>query len=322
MACRGSGGGARRRGCRGALSRDSARSLCGGGGSVNVIETTRLGRRYRRRWALRECTVNVPAGTVAALVGPNGAGKTTLLHMVAGLLAPSAGKIGVLDGPPAIERPEQLARIGFVAQDKPLYRTLRVVEMLRFGAAMNPSWDQAYVQRRLQDLEIPLRQRISQLSGGQQAQVALAMALGKRPELLVLDEPVANLDPLARREFLGVLMAEVADTGLSVVLSSHLIADLERVCDYLILLDRGAVRLAGSTEELLAHHRMFVGARERAESLAPVHTIVSASYTERQATLLVGLGGRSLQDSAWTVRPVTLEELVLGYMQGQTAPPS
>jgi ABC-2 type transport system ATP-binding protein len=227
----------------------------------------------------------------------------------------------VLDGPAALERPEQLARIGFVAQDKPLYRTLRVVEMLRFGAAMNPSWDQAYVQGRLQDLQIPLRQRISQLSGGQQAQVALAMALGKRPELLGLDEPVANLDPLARREFLGVLMAEVADTGLSVVLSSHLIADLERICDYLILLDRGAVRLAGSTEELLAGHWMFVGARERAPSLAHVHPIVSASYTERQATLLVGLGGHSLQDSAWTVRPVTLEELVLGYMQQTTAAP-
>jgi ABC-2 type transport system ATP-binding protein len=288
---------------------------------VNAVETVGLGRRYRHRWALHECTVDVPAGTVAGLVGPNGAGKTTLLHMVVGLLAPSAGKIRVLDGPPALECPEQLARIGFVAQDKPLYGGLRVVEMLRFGAAMNPSWDQGYVRRRLQDLEIPLRQRISRLSGGQQAQVALAMALGKRPELLVLDEPVANLDPLARREFLQVLMAEVADTGVSVILSSHLIADLERVCDYLILLDRGAVRLAGAPDELLTSHRMFVGARERAESLAHVHLIISASYTDRQATLLVRLGGRSLQDAAWKVRPVTLEELVLGYMQGRTAPP-
>jgi ABC-2 type transport system ATP-binding protein len=287
---------------------------------VNAIETGGLGRRYRRRWALRDCTVDVPAGSVAGLVGPNGAGKTTLLHMVVGLLAPSAGEIRVLDGPPALERPEQLARIGFVAQDKPLYRGLRVDEMLRFGAAMNPRWDEGYVQRRLQDLEIPLRQRTGQLSGGQHAQVALALALGKRPELLVLDEPVANLDPLARREFLQVLMAEVADTGLSVVLSSHLIADLERVCDYLILLDRGAVRLAGNTDELLATHRMFVGARERAESLAHVHSIVSASYTDRQATLLVRLSGRSLQDVAWKVRPVTLEELVLGYMQGPLPP--
>jgi ABC-2 type transport system ATP-binding protein len=287
---------------------------------VNALETIGLGRRYGRRWALRDCTVEVPAGSVVGLVGPNGAGKTTLLHMAVGLLAASAGEIRVLDGPPALERPEQLARIGFVAQDKPLYRGLTVSDMLRFGAAMNPRWDQAYVRRRLQDLEIPLRRRISQLSGGQQAQIALAMALGKRPELLVLDEPVANLDPLARREFLQVLMGEVAETGLSVVLSSHLIADLERVCDYLILLDRGAVRLAGNTEELLASHRIFVGARERAASLAHVHLIVSASYTDRQATLLARMSGRSLQDSGWKVRPVSLEELVLGYLEGSSAP--
>jgi ABC-2 type transport system ATP-binding protein len=242
--------------------------------------------------------------------------------MVVGLLAASVGEIRVLDGPPALGHPEQLARIGFVAQDKPLYRSLTVAGMLRFGAAMNPRWNQGYVQGRLQELGIPLRQRISQLSGGQQAQVALAMALGKRPELLVLDEPVANLDPLARREFLQALMAEVADTGLSVVLSSHLIADLERVCDYVILLDRGAVRLAGDAEELLATHRMFLGVRERAESLARLHSIVCASYTDRQATLLVRLTGRSLQDSAWKVRPVTLEELVLGYMRGPSAPPA
>jgi ABC-2 type transport system ATP-binding protein len=289
---------------------------------VNAVETARLGRRYGRRWALRECTVEVPAGTVAGLVGPNGAGKTTLLHMVVGLLAPSTGQIRVLGGPPALGRPDQLARIGFVAQDKPLYRGLTVAEMLRFGAAMNSGWDQGYVQRRLAQLEIPMGQRISRLSGGQQAQVALAVALGKRPELLVLDEPVANLDPLARREFLQVLMGEVADSGLSVVLSSHLIEDLERVCDYLILLERGAVRLMGDTEELLATHRMFIGAREHAESLSHVHGIVSASYTDRQATLLVRLAGRSLQDSAWKVRPVTLDELVLGYMQGVPAPPA
>jgi ABC-2 type transport system ATP-binding protein len=234
--------------------------------------------------------------------------------MVVGLLAPSVGRIRVLDGPPPLERPEQLRRIGFVAQEKPLYRTLRVADMVRFGAALNAGWDHEWVLQRIADLQIPLEQRVGQLSGGQQAQVALAVALGKRPELLVLDEPVANLDPLARREFLQMLMAEVADSGLSVVLSSHLIADLERVCDYLILLSGGRLHVAGDTEELLAGHRMFVGARERAESLAHVHTVVSASYTDRQATLLVRLNGRSFQDSDWKVRPITLEELVLGYM--------
>jgi ABC-2 type transport system ATP-binding protein len=227
----------------------------------------------------------------------------------------------VLDGPPPRERPTQLERVGFVAQDKPLYRGFRVRDMLRFGAKLNPGWDQDWTLHRLTYLGIPLDQRIGQLSGGQHAQVALAIALGKRPELLVLDEPVANLDPLARREFLQVLMSEVADSGLSVILSSHLIVDLERVCDFLILLAGGRVQLAGDTEQLLDNHRMFVGARERAESLSRVHTVVSASYTDRQATLLVRLVGRSLQDSAWSVRPITLEELILGYMKPSADPP-
>jgi len=288
---------------------------------VSAIETEALGRRYGRRWGLKDCSLAVPRGRVVALVGPNGAGKTTLLHMAVGLLAPTVGRIRVLDGPPPRERPEQLRRIGFVAQDKPLYRGFRVKDMVRFGAALNADWDQDWALRRLRDVGIPLGQRVGQLSGGQHAQVALAMALGKRPELLVLDEPVANLDPLARREFLQVLMAEVAESGLSVVLSSHLIADLERVCDYLILLSNGRVQLAGETEGLLAKHRIFVGARERAESLTRVHYVVSESYTQRQATLLVRLNGHSLQDSGWNARPITLEELVLGYMKLSSQPP-
>ena len=281
---------------------------------MNVLEAHGLGHRYGRRWALRDCTLAVPGGRVVGLVGPNGAGKSTLLHMMVGLLAPTVGEIRVLGGPTPRERPEQLRRIGFVAQDKPLYRRFRVDDMLGFAASLNPGWDQEWAARRVGELGIPLEQRVGDLSGGQHAQVALALALGKRPELLVLDEPVANLDPLARREFLQVLMAEVADSAVSVVLSSHVIADLERVCDHVVLLSDGRVRLAGDTEELLASHRMFVGAREHAESLAHVHSVVSASYTDRQATLLVRLGGRSFQDSAWKVRPVTLEELVLGYM--------
>jgi ABC-2 type transport system ATP-binding protein len=288
---------------------------------LTAIETEGLGRRYGRRWGLVDCSLAVPRGTVVALVGPNGAGKSTLMHMTVGLLAPTVGRIRVLGGPPR-ERPEQLRRIGFVAQDKPLYRGFRVEEMLRFGAKLNPGWDHDWALHRLTALGIPLGQRVGQLSGGQQAQVALALALGKRPELLVLDEPVANLDPLARREFLQVLMAEVADSGLSVVLSSHLIGDLERVCDYLILLLGGRVQLAGDTERLLATHRMFVGARERAESLGHVHRVVSGSYTGRQATLLVRVNGPSLQDSAWSVRPISLEELVLGYMKPNPEPPS
>ena len=285
---------------------------------MNAIETAQLGRRYRRHWALRDCTLAVPAGRVAGLVGPNGAGKTTLLHLVVGLLAPSTGRIGVLGGRSPREDPAQLRRIGFVAQDKPLYRALRVTEMLRFGAALNPGWDHARAAQRLDRLGIRSGQRIGQLSGGQQAQVALAVALGKRPELLILDEPVASLDPLARQEFLQALMAEAADTGLSVVLSSHLVADLERVCDYLILLAAGRVQLTGETDQLLAAHRMLVGPRQRAGAVARTHAVVHASYTDRQATLLVRLTG-PLVDPAWVTRPVTLEELVIGYMTEPTA---
>jgi ABC-2 type transport system ATP-binding protein len=281
---------------------------------VNAIETAGLGRRYGRRWALRDCTVEVPARSVVGLVGPNGAGKTTLLHMVVGLLAASVGEIRVLDGPPALGHPEQLARIGFVAQDKPLYRSLTVAGMLRFGAAMNPRWNQGYVQGRLQELGIPLRQRISQLSGGQQAQVALAMALGKRPELLVLDEPVANLDPLARREFLQDLMETVAEHQVSVVLSSHLISDLERACDYVIVLVDSWVRVAGPVDELLATHHLLSGPRRDPASLPDGLQVISASHTDVQTTLLVNTSGPVL-DPAWTVSEVGLEDLVLAYMK-------
>ncbi len=283
---------------------------------MSAIETDRLERRYGRRWALRDCSLAVPAGRVVGLVGPNGAGKTTLLHMAVGLLAPTAGSIRVLGGLPPRERPGQLRRVGFVAQDKPLYRGFRVADMLRFGAKLNPGWDQDQAVQRLSRLGIPLSQRAGQLSGGQQAQLALALALGKRPELLVLDEPVANLDPLARREFLQLLMGEAAQGGLSVVLSSHLVADLERICDYLILLAAGQVQLVGDADDLLAEHRMFAGPRDQAGLLGRTHTVVHASYTGRQATLLVRLRSPAPDLASWTVRPVSLEELVLGYMSG------
>jgi ABC-2 type transport system ATP-binding protein len=284
---------------------------------MNAIETQGLGHRYGRRWAVRDCTLTVPAGRVVGLVGANGAGKSTLLHMTVGLLPPTAGSLLVLDAPPPRERPEQLARVGFVAQDKPLYRGLRVQEMLAYGAASNPGWDQAWAMARIARLALDPKQRVGRLSGGQQAQVALTVALGKRPELLVLDEPIANLDPVARLEFLQVLMTESADTGLSVVLSSHLIADLERVCDHLIVLAAGLVQLAGDTEDILREHRVAVGPRDRAEAMHRVHGIVRASYTNRQATLLLR-GEQPVLDRGWAIRPATLEEVVLAYMTRTT----
>jgi ABC-2 type transport system ATP-binding protein len=276
-----------------------------------VIATAGLGRRYRYQWALRDCTLSLPPGHVIGLVGPNGAGKTTLLRIAAGLLRPSTGSVRVFGQAPG--DPGTLPRLGFVAQDKPLYNWFTVSDMLGMGGWLNPGWEVARARARLDSLGISLRQRCGALSGGQRAQVALALALGKRPDLLLLDEPVANLDPLARRQFLQVMLEAVAEDGMTVVLSSHLLADLERCCDYLVLLSAARVQLCGLTEELLSEHRVLNGPADRAEAIAAAHSVVSASVTERQAMLLVR-PRCPIADPAWAVRPVALEELVLAYM--------
>jgi ABC-2 type transport system ATP-binding protein len=278
-----------------------------------ALETTRLGRRYGARWALRDCSLRLPAGAVIGLVGPNGAGKTTLLRLAVGALSPSAGQISVL-GRAVTDRPDSLAAVGFVAQDKPLYPGFTVAEMLRFGASLNPRWDDAVHRERLIGLGIPLEQRIGRLSGGQQAQVALALALGKRPQLLLLDEPVASLDPLARRQFFQTLMEEVANAEMTVVLSSHLLDDLDRSCDHLVLLSGSRVQLSGPTEELIAGHKALTGPAERVPAIAAQHTVVQSEASGRQARLLIRVGG-PLHDPAWITRDVTLEELVLAYMR-------
>jgi ABC-2 type transport system ATP-binding protein len=217
---------------------------------MTALNSTDLGKRFGRRWALEGCSFEVPEGTVAALVGPNGAGKTTLLHLAAGLLTPTAGSVRVFDADPVTDV-TLLPRIGLVAQEMPLYRSFTVAETLTLGRRLNPRWDQERVTERLDQLGIPLTQKVGTLSGGQRAQVALAVALGKRPDLLLLDEPLASLDPLARREFMQTLMQTAAEGDLTIVLSSHLIADLERVCDHLVLLAAGHTQLAGSIESLV-----------------------------------------------------------------------
>jgi ABC-2 type transport system ATP-binding protein len=219
-----------------------------------VLAARGLGKRYGRRWALADCTVAVPAGRVVGLVGPNGAGKTTLMRLAVGLITPSAGVVEVLGGPPA-DSPAQLGRIGFVAQDTPTYANLSVADHLRLGGWLNPSWDRGLAERRIEQLGLDPRQRAGRLSGGQRAQLALTLAVAKRPELLVLDEPVASLDPLARREFMQGISDVVAEHGVSVLLSSHLVADLERVCDFVIVLVASRVRVAGPIDDLLATHQ-------------------------------------------------------------------
>jgi ABC-2 type transport system ATP-binding protein len=277
-----------------------------------VLEARGLGKRYRRRWALTDCTLSIPAGHVVGLVGPNGAGKTTLLQLTTGLLAPTTGTIEVLGGQPA-SGPEQLARVGFVAQDTPTYAGLSVADHLRLGAHLNPGWDGDLARHRIDQLHLDPAQRAGKLSGGQRAQLALTLAIAKRPELLVLDEPIASLDPLARRDFLQILMETVAEHEVSVVMSSHLVADLERVCDYLVVLVASQVRVAGEVEELLAAHHHLTGLRRDPETLPRDWQVIQSSHTDRQTTLLVRTAS-PVYDPAWTASPVSLEDLVLAYM--------
>jgi ABC-2 type transport system ATP-binding protein len=279
---------------------------------MTALTTSGLGKRYRRKWALRDCSLSIPVGRVVALVGPNGAGKTTLLHMVVGLLSPDEGDVTVL-GETAGTR-ETMPRIAFLAQDKPLYDGFSVADMLRFGAHMNPRWDHTLASSRLAELGIPLDRRVGRLSGGQQAQVALTMTLAKRPDLLVLDEPLANLDPLARHEVMRGLMTAVAESGMTVLLSSHVVSDLKDTCDWLVVLNRGRVQVSGAIEDLLAEHRLLTGPAELADGVANRLSIVDDTRTDRQAILFARTGPVTL-DPRWTARGVNLEELVLAYLR-------
>jgi ABC-2 type transport system ATP-binding protein len=282
-----------------------------------VIEASSVGKQYGHKWALQDCTLSIPAGRVVGLVGPNGAGKTTLLHLAVGLLSPSAGSIRVLDGNPG-DGSGQLAKVGFVAQDTPTYAGLSIGKHLLMGEYLNPKWDGDLAKCRIDALGLDPRQKAGSLSGGQRAQLALTLAIAKRPEVLVLDEPVASLDPLARREFLQNLMQIVAEHGVSVVLSSHLLADLERVCDFVVVLVSSHVRLSGDVHDLLGSHHWLSGARRHPGSLPAGWEVIEESHTDKQSTFLVRTDGPIL-DPAWNVKPATLDDLILAYMgRGRT----
>jgi len=277
-----------------------------------AIEASGLGKKYGRRWALSDCTLSVPVGRVVGLVGPNGAGKTTLLSLATGMLEPTTGTIRVLGGAPG-SGPRQLARVGYVAQDTPTYAGLSVADHLRLGAHMNPGWDADLAARRISQLGLVPNQKAGTLSGGQRAQLALTLAIAKRPELLILDEPIASLDPLARREFLQVLMETTAESQVSVIMSSHLVADLERITDYLVVLMGSRVQLAGEVDQLLDSHRLLTGARRDPGALPPSQHVVTESHTDRQSTILVR-SDEPVLDPTWTVSQIDLEDLVLAYM--------
>jgi ABC-2 type transport system ATP-binding protein len=280
---------------------------------MNVIETGGLGKRYGSTWVLHECTLAIPAGHVAALVGPNGAGKTTLLNLAVGLADPTAGAVTVLGGKPA-GSPAALDGIAFVAQDTPLYKNLPAADMLHLTANLNRRFDQHFAEARLGELGIPLNRKAGKLSGGQQAQLALTVALARRPQLLVLDEPVAMLDPVARHDFMATVLAAAADDGVSVVLSSHVLAELERVADYLILLSRGRVQVAGEVEDLLASHRMLTGPAAEASKFAE-RPVVHVRRGEAQAHLLVRATVDDPVPPGWEAHPVGLEELTMAYLR-------
>lgn len=283
-----------------------------------AIQATALSKQYRTGWALRDCCLQVPSGRITALVGPNGAGKTTLLRLALGLLEPSAGEISVFGWSPTKQPTLVLARVGFVPQDRPLYRNFTVADILSMGRNLNPRWDQTSAAGRLDRLKIPLNRKVGQLSGGQQAQVSLALALGKRPDLLLLDEPVSNLDPLARREFLRELVEVVASDGLTVVLSSHIVAELERVCDHLVILNNGRVQVAGDIEELIDMHKVLIAPRIDPTVIQDDTTIVQATHSERQSVMLARVGSQTIRPD-WEAYEVSLEDLVLAYLANPSA---
>lgn len=282
-----------------------------------AISTVGAGRRYGDFWALRDCTLSLPAGSITAVVGPNGAGKTTLLNMLVGLLPASEGELSV-DGARPSSTPDFLARVGFLAQDCPLYKEFSVADMLRFGREMNPTWDDTLARARIAAAEVPLKRRAGRLSGGQRAQVALALAVAKRPRVLLLDEPLAALDPLARREFLKTLIDSAAATGMSVMLSSHLIGELARVCDHLVVIRDGRLRLVGGLDDILAEHHWVSGSAADTARLPTGVEVLSRSPHERHTTLLVRTR-EPLHNPALTLSPVDLEELVLAYLERPAA---
>jgi ABC-2 type transport system ATP-binding protein len=282
---------------------------------MNVIETRALGKSYGSKRALHDCSLAVPDGHVVALVGPNGAGKTTLLNIAVGLATPTTGAMTVLGGRP----PGSMAAldgIAFVAQDTPLYKNLSAADLLHITRNLNRSFDQRYAERRLDELGLSLRQKAGKMSGGQQAQLALTLALARRPRLLVLDEPMAMLDPIARHDFMATVMTAVADDGVSVVLSSHVLAELERVADYLVLVSGGSVQMAGEVDDLLSRHRMLTGPAAESERYEQQWSVVHASRAASQAHLLVRCDGTSDPvPPGWEAHSLTLEELTLAYLR-------
>lgn len=278
--------------------------------SDHALTAEGFGCRYRQRttWAVRGLDLNIPHGSVTALVGPNGAGKSTLIRSWIGFERPNDGRV-LVDGIDVVRhRPQAVERIGYVPQRNALYRDLSVADHFTFAAAYRPHFDAATARRRIHHAAIGEDRKVGELSGGEQAQVALAVALAIRAPILLLDEPLASLDPLARREFLGVLLDEVRANSRTAVLSSHIITDVQQACDWLVILSHGRLLLHSSVEEARLRHR----------------TVSTNSRGQDFVGDFVGPAGEQLSLVTSTdpaTREATLEEIVLGYLAGERTEP-
>jgi len=284
-----------------------------------AVEAYGLGMRYRRGWALRDCSFRLPAGRICGLVGPNGAGKTTLLSIAAHVLEPTHGSLSLFGEAPGSA--ESGRRTAFLAQEKPLFRRFTVAETLRLGRELNPGWDQRAAEDVIRAGNVPFDAKISTLSGGQRTRVAIALAFGKRPDLLLLDEPMSDLDPVVRHEIMGTLLAEAAERGTTVLMSTHVLAELENVCDYLVVVSGGGVRLAGDVDELMSVHTLVTGAKE-GDGMPPAlghHTLVESRTSGRQFTALIRPEGPVT--GPWDINAPNMEELLLAYLRSPDAPP-
>lgn len=279
---------------------------------LSIVSTTNLEKSYKGKLALKNCSINVPAGAVVALVGPNGAGKTTLLDIIAGLLPSTFGEVRLFENviPGSLE---SLQRVSFVAQNSPPYKNMTVIDAVRLTKSLNVVFDREYALTRLEKLQIPLKRRIGKLSGGQQAQVALTLAIARHPELLLLDEPLSSLDSLARQQFLSELMTSVATTNMSVIFSSHSISELEKVCDYLILIVEGEVTLCDSLDRIIESHRMIACAPGELDDYSDIE-IIERKLGTRFSTHLIRVTNL-LSHSALESHPSTLENIVLAYLR-------
>ncbi len=292
----------------------------GGPVEESAIEAHGVGRKYRRGWALRDCSFRLPAGRICGLVGPNGAGKTTLMSIAANLLEPTEGTLTVFGAQP--QSAEAGRRTAFLAQEKPLFRRFTVAETLRLGRELNPGWDQRAAEQIVRAGNVPMDAKVGTLSGGQRTRVAFALAFGKRPDVLLLDEPMSDLDPLVRHELMTTLMAEAAEHGTTVLMSSHMLSELESVCDFLLVISGGGLRVAGDVDEIRSAHLLLQGVADGGAGVPAElarHTVIEYRTSGRQATALIRPDGPV--GDQWQSHSPQLEELLLAYLRSPHVPP-